>query len=263
MLVTSWYLTLWYSLWKSPLIICFSLFLYYRKKAAVQSTKDNGPNSWDCLLYPSYWVLWRQLIDCFETMQKERIQDPYVFALYLQPLTMSPNYVIPLIPHGGGGGKTQFLRHKPTVFSPLPAWGLKPSFYFLQKNIYFHKCIRFLYSCSFLHCFKTVSRLIFWKEGNLVLSADCRPGTAKVEEESKGQREKTFSYFTAAQAIALKFLLWEMATRRQDFFMAYSCYYSNQSLRLTPSWCFFWDMPEACVSLILFFFNLMFTSFGG
>ena len=55
-------------------------------------------------------------------MQKERIQDPYVFALYLQPLTMSPNYVIPLIPHGGGGGKTQFLRHKPTVFSPLPAW---------------------------------------------------------------------------------------------------------------------------------------------
>ena len=143
-------------------------------------------------------VTWSQPIDCFETMQKERKQDPYVFALCLQPLTMSPNCVIPL-DSPWRAGETQFLRHKPTVFSPLPAWGLKPSFYFLQKNIYFHKCIRFLYSCSFLHCFKTVSRLIFWKEGNLVLNADCRPGTAKVEKESKGQREKkTFSYFTAA-----------------------------------------------------------------
>ena len=35
-------------------------------------------------------------------MQKERIQDPYTFALYLQPLTVSPDYIISLIPHGGG-----------------------------------------------------------------------------------------------------------------------------------------------------------------
>ena len=96
-----------------------------------------------------------------------------------------------------GAGETQFLRHKPTVFSPLPASGLKPSFYLKKKNFFFPQIIRFL-SCSFLQCFKTVSRLIFWKEGNLVFSAGCRPGTAKVEKESKGQREKTFSYFTAA-----------------------------------------------------------------
>lgn len=47
-------------------------------------------------------VTWSQPIDCFETMQKERIQDPYTFALYLQPLTVSPDYIISLIPHGGG-----------------------------------------------------------------------------------------------------------------------------------------------------------------
>ena len=42
-----------------------------------------------------------QPIDCFETMQKESIQDPYVFALYLQPLTVSPNCVNPLTPYWG------------------------------------------------------------------------------------------------------------------------------------------------------------------
>ena len=49
----------------------------------------------------NYWANWHQPIECFETMQKERIQDPYTFAFYLQPLTLSPNYMIPLIPQGG------------------------------------------------------------------------------------------------------------------------------------------------------------------
>ena len=44
------------------------------------------------------------------------------FALYLQRLTVSPNYAIPLILHGGG---TQFWRHEHAVFSA--GWGLKPS----------------------------------------------------------------------------------------------------------------------------------------
>ena len=35
-------------------------------------------------------------------MQKERMQDPYTFALYLQPLTVSPDCMISLIPRGGG-----------------------------------------------------------------------------------------------------------------------------------------------------------------
>ena len=34
--------------------------------------------------------------------------------------------------------------------------GIKAIFLFSPKNIYFHKDIRFLYSCSFLHCFKTI-----------------------------------------------------------------------------------------------------------
>ena len=36
-----------------------------------------------------------------------------------------------------GAGETQFLRHKPTVFSPLPASGLKPSFYLKKKKKFF------------------------------------------------------------------------------------------------------------------------------
>ena len=65
--------------------------LFALQKATVKSTKGNGSN----------WALWCQAVDCFETIQKERIQDPYMFALYLQPLSMRPNCVIPLIPHWG------------------------------------------------------------------------------------------------------------------------------------------------------------------
>ena len=54
-----------------------------------------------------------------------------MFVLYLQPLTMSPNCVIPLIPHYGGD---TVLERKTTVFSPVPAQGLKPPFYFLKKT---------------------------------------------------------------------------------------------------------------------------------
>ena len=60
-----------------PLGACFSLFLYYRKKVIVQSTKDSVPNSWDWLPDPNALATWCQPIDCSETMQKERIQDPY------------------------------------------------------------------------------------------------------------------------------------------------------------------------------------------
>ena len=72
--------------------------------------------------------------------------------------------------------------------------GIKATFLFPPKNVYFHKGIRFLYSCSFQHCFRKVNRLICWKEENLVINADYRSGTAKVEKESKGQREKTFLF---------------------------------------------------------------------
>ena len=38
------------------------------------------------------------------------------------------------------------------------------------------------------------NRLVFCKEGNLVINADCRSGTVKVEKDSKGKREKE-NYF--------------------------------------------------------------------
>ena len=41
------------------------------------------------------------------------------------------------------------------------------------------------------------NRLVFCKEGDLIITAGCRSGTVKVEKDSKGKREKTISYFTA------------------------------------------------------------------
>ena len=41
------------------------------------------------------------------------------------------------------------------------------------------------------------NRLVFWKEGDLIINAGCNSGTVKVEKNSKGKREKTISYFTA------------------------------------------------------------------
>ena len=111
-------------------------------------------------LMPAYWLFWNNI---------KRKSTGSLRVCSLSPASDSePQLCDPL---DSPWGETQFLRYKPAVFSPLPAWGLKSSFYFLQKNIYFYKGIRVLYSCSFLHCFKTVNRLIFWKEGN---SYQCR-----------------------------------------------------------------------------------------
>ena len=163
----------------------------------MQSTKDKEPNSW-ALPDPSSWAPWCQPRDCFETkMQKERI----LFLLFLLFCSLSPttNYepklCDPLDPHRGGDTVLEAQAYCVFVSASL---GIKATFLFPPKNIYFHKGIRFLYSCSFYHCFKKVNSSIFWKEENLVINADYRWGTAKVEKESKDQREKTVSYFTAA-----------------------------------------------------------------
>ena len=130
MQVTSCCLTLQSSLLKPPFVVCFSFFffLHYRKKVAVQPQRTMDPTT--RLPDTNYWANWCQPIECFETMHKERrIQDPYTLALCLQPLTVSPNYMIPLIPQGG---EIQFLRQEATELSPLLAWGLRLSSYFLQ-----------------------------------------------------------------------------------------------------------------------------------
>ena len=41
------------------------------------------------------------------------------------------------------------------------------------------------------------NRLVFWKEGDLIINAGCSSGTVKVDKDSKGKREKNISYFTA------------------------------------------------------------------
>ena len=128
MQVTSWCLTLQSSFLKPPFVVCFSFFLHYRKKVAVQPQRTMDPTT--RLPDTNYWANWRQSIECFETMQKERrIQDPYTLVLYLQPLSVSPNYMIPLIPQGG---EIKCLRQEATALSPLLAWGLRLSSYFLQ-----------------------------------------------------------------------------------------------------------------------------------
>ena len=102
-----------------------SLFLYYRKKVTVQSTKDNRLNYQARPKLTGYLTSANWLF----LNNARRIQDPYTFVLYLQVLTASPNCMSPLIPFGR---ETWFLRHEFTVLSSLTTWGLKLYFYFLQ-----------------------------------------------------------------------------------------------------------------------------------
>ena len=103
-------------------------------------------------LMPAYWPFW------------SNAKRKNIGSLYVCSLSPTSDYRRQLCdPLDSLSGETQFLRHKSTVFSPLPAWGLKLS---ISSKKHFHKGIRFLWFCSFLHCFKTVNRLIFWKEGN-------------------------------------------------------------------------------------------------
>ena len=120
------------------------------------------------------------------------ITDSWLWALILQkPLDFS-----------WGGGHSSWSMS--LLCSPLHQLRIKAIFLFPPKTIYFHKGIRFPYSCSFLHCFKTVNRLIVWKEGNLVINADWRSGTANVKKEPKGQREKTFFLFHCSISSSFK-----------------------------------------------------------
>ena len=78
---------------------CGSIIVYYRKKVTVQSTEDNGLNYQDLMTRPKLTgYFWRQTIDCFQIMQEEyMIPTPFLIS---QVLTVSPNYMSPLIPYG-------------------------------------------------------------------------------------------------------------------------------------------------------------------
>ena len=164
MLVTSWCLTLWYSFCKSPLIVCFSLFAITKERHSA--------------IYKRQWLPDASVLTVLKQSERKarRILICLLFIFSLWPRALA---VWALIPHQG--------RHSSwgtsLLCSLLCQLGVKAICLFPPKNIYFHKGIRFLRSCFFLHCFKTVSRLIFWKEGSLFINADCRSGTAKVEKK--------------------------------------------------------------------------------
>ena len=193
-LVTSWCFTLWYSLCKTPLIVCFPLFLHSRKKAIVQSTKDKGPNSWACRTQVT-GLPDASLLTILKQKCRKKEYRILIYLLFIANLWLwAPTVWSPWLPLGGD----TVLGAQAYCVLLSASLGIKATFLFPPKNVYFHKGIKFLYSCSFQHCFRKVNRLTCWKEGNLVINADYRSGTAKVEKESKDQREKTFSYFTAA-----------------------------------------------------------------
>ena len=74
-------------------------------------------------LTPAYWLF------------SSNAERKNIGSLHVCSLSPTSDYQPQLCdPLDSLSGKTQFLRHKSIVFSPLPAWGLKPSFYFIQKT---------------------------------------------------------------------------------------------------------------------------------
>ena len=178
MLVTTWCLTLRYSLCKSPLIVCFSVFAITKESHSAIYKRQwprllglpARPKSLGSLT-PACWLFWN------------KAKGKHVGSFYVCCLSSAsdhePQLCEPWFPIRGD------IALEAQVYCVLSSTslGVKAICLFPPKNIYFHKGIRFLRSCSFLHCFKTVNRLIFWKEGSLVINADCRLGTAKVEKK--------------------------------------------------------------------------------
>ena len=75
-----------HSLWKPPLVDCFPPFVLqeesHQEIPKGQWTQQPGPTA-----RPKYLATWHLPSDWFQTVQKERIQDPYTFC----PVSPSPD----------------------------------------------------------------------------------------------------------------------------------------------------------------------------
>ena len=75
-----------HSLWKPPLVVCFPPFVLQEEShheiPKGQWTQAPGPTA-----RPKYLSTWYWPSVCFQTVQKERIQDPYTFC----PVSPSPD----------------------------------------------------------------------------------------------------------------------------------------------------------------------------
>ena len=129
MLVTSWCLTLWYSLQISP--YSFSLFALqkerlnaiYKRQWPQLLRLPAGPKLLGSLM-PACWLFWNNA-------KRKNTGSLYVCSLF-PTSDEEPQLCDPL---DSPSGETQFLRHKSTVFSPLPAWGLKSSVAEVQPQL--------------------------------------------------------------------------------------------------------------------------------
>ena len=80
MLTTSWCLTLWYTLCKPPLVVCFPPFCVTERKSQCNPQRTMNPTP-----APTARTKLHRPIDCFQTMQKERIQDTTLLSLLSSP----------------------------------------------------------------------------------------------------------------------------------------------------------------------------------
>ena len=128
MLVTSWCLTLWCSLQTSP--YSFSLF-------ALQKERLNAiyKRQWPQLLRlpagPVAGLPDASLLTFLKQCKKKEYRI-LICLLFISNLWWWAPTVWSL---DSPSGETQFLRHKSTVFSPLPAWGLKLSVAEVQPQL--------------------------------------------------------------------------------------------------------------------------------
>ena len=140
MLVTSWCLSLWYSLCKTPLIVCFPLCLRYRKKATVQSTKDKGQNSWPCQTQVT-GLPDASLVTILKQKCKKKEYSILTYLLFISSLWLwAPTVWSPWFPIRGD----TVLETQVYCVLSSSSLGIKAICLFPPKNIYFHKSIRFL-----------------------------------------------------------------------------------------------------------------------
>ena len=85
--ISCWCLSLWSTLFGSnPIVVCFPPFVLqeesHQEIPKGQWTQAPGPTA-----RPKYLATWHWPSDCFQRVQKERIQDPYTFC----PVSPSPD----------------------------------------------------------------------------------------------------------------------------------------------------------------------------
>ena len=132
MLVTSWYLTSWYSLWKSPLIICFSLFCITERKLQCNPQKTMDPTPGTVCHTQVTWFSDASLLTVLKQCRKKEYRI-LMYLLFVSNLGLwAPTVWSPWFPMEGGGDTV--LEAQAYCVLSSARLGIKAIFLFSSKK---------------------------------------------------------------------------------------------------------------------------------